>query len=69
MPILQSVVETHAYLARAEKLMTPAEREAVVDMVAANPAAGMVIPGLAGLRKLRVPLEGRGRRGGGRVVY
>jgi len=67
--ILQSVVETDTYLARAEKLMTPAEREAVVDMVARNPAAGVVIPGLVGLRKMRIPLEGRGKRGGGRVIY
>ena len=34
-----------------------------------NPLAGDVIPGTYGLRKLRIPLNGKGTRGGGRVVY
>ena len=34
-----------------------------------NPEIGTVIPGLAGARKVRIPLEGRGKSGGGRVVY
>ena len=28
-----------------------------------------MIPGLGGARKVRIPLEGRGKSGGGRVVY
>lgn len=34
-----------------------------------NPDAGDVIPGLEGARKIRIPLTGRGKRGGGRVIY
>ena len=34
-----------------------------------NPQAGEVIPGGDGLRKLRIKLPGRGKRGGGRVIY
>ena len=34
-----------------------------------NPAAGDLIPSGRGLRKLRVPLPGRGKRGGARVIY
>ena len=34
-----------------------------------NPQAGDVIPNGHGLRKLRVPLQGRGKRGGARVIY
>ena len=34
-----------------------------------NPAAGDLIPGGRGLRKLRMPLPGRGKRGGARVIY
>ena len=34
-----------------------------------NPSAGDLIPGGRGLRKLRVPLPGRGKRGGARVIY
>ena len=35
----------------------------------ANPNAGDLIPGSEGLRKLRVSLPGRGKRGGARVIY
>jgi len=66
---LLSVVETPAYLARAAKLMDEAERNAVVDMIAAAPNVGVLIRGTGGLRKMRVPLQGRGKRGGGRVIY
>jgi len=34
-----------------------------------NPAAGDVMAGTGGLRKVRVALPGRGKRGGARVVY
>lgn len=34
-----------------------------------EPLAGDPIPGGRGLRKLRVALRGRGKRGGGRVIY
>ena len=34
-----------------------------------NPAAGDLILGGRGLRKWRVPLPGRGKRGGARVIY
>lgn len=34
-----------------------------------DPEAGDVIPGGKGLRKLRRPVRGRGKRGGARVVY
>ena len=30
---------------------------------------GAVIEGLGGVRKLRIKLEGRGKSGGGRVIY
>ena len=34
-----------------------------------QPAAGDLIPGGRGLRKLRRPAKGRGKRGGARVIY
>lgn len=34
-----------------------------------NPTAGDLIPGGRGLRKLRAPLPGRGKRSGARVIY
>jgi len=32
-----------------------------------NPQAGTVIPDSKGIRKLRIPLKGKGKKGGGRV--
>ena len=66
---LISVVETETYLSRARRIMSEAEREAIVTMVAVNPMAGDLIVGSGGLRKMRIPLQGRGKRGGGRVIY
>ncbi len=63
-----TVVETTSYLASAEALMTEDERAAVVEAVARDPQAGDLMPGTGGLRKLRVALHGRGKRGGGRVI-
>jgi hypothetical protein len=63
-----SVVETATYLATAEILLTEEERAAVVDMIAQDPQAGDLMPGTGGLRKVRVALQGRGKRGGGRLI-
>lgn len=35
----------------------------------ADPVAGDLIPGAKGLRKIRRPLSGRGKRGGARIIY
>jgi len=34
-----------------------------------DPEAGALVKGTGGLRKLRIPLEGRGKSGGARVCY
>lgn len=49
--------------------MSDAEQDAVIDMIAANPGAGVIVKGTGGLRKTRIPLAGRGKRGGARVIY
>ena len=64
-----SVVETPEFLSASRKLMTDEERALLVDYLAYNPASGDLIPGTGGVRKLRWGLEGRGKRGGARVVY
>lgn len=69
MTSLLAVVETELYISQASKLMSETERAAIVDAVAAAPAMGVLIKGTGGLRKMRVPLQGRGKRGGGRVIY
>jgi len=37
--------------------------------LAHNPAASELVPGSGGVRKLRWQLDGRGKRGGARLIY
>ena len=67
--MLRTVVEAPVYLARAAKLLTGEERDSIVNLVAADPECGALIPGTGGLRKLRAGVAGRGKRGGARVIY
>lgn len=66
---MHGVIETPSYLSDADRIFTWEERAAIVDLVAADPRCGVVIPGSGGIRKLRVGFGGRGKRGGARVVY
>ena len=66
---MQTVVETSVYTKQADKLFSVSEKEAVINFLATNPLAGDLIPHTGGVRKVRVPVSGRGKRGGARVVY
>jgi hypothetical protein len=66
---MQTVIETPPYLADAVRLFSEAERATIVDIVSTDPQCGVVIVGTGGVRKLRVPASGRGKRGGARVIY
>lgn len=66
---MHTVVETPTYLATAAKAgMTEAERVAAILIIAKNPAAGAMIAGGGGARKVRVPRQGKGKSGGYRVI-
>jgi mRNA-degrading endonuclease RelE of RelBE toxin-antitoxin system len=45
------------------------EQNALFKAIAESPGTGPIIPGLPGVRKLRYAIEGRGKRGGARIVY
>lgn len=64
-----TVVETREFLSATSKLMDEEERAILIDYLAWNPNVGDRIPGTGGVRKLRWALEGRGKRGGARVIY
>jgi hypothetical protein len=66
---VQTVVETPAYLAIANKLLSEEERADIVALVAADPECGDLIRGTGGFRKVRVARKGMGKSGGARVVY
>jgi hypothetical protein len=53
----------------ASGLLSEADILELELQLAAQPEAGDVIPGSRGLRKLRRPAQGRGKRGGARVIY
>jgi hypothetical protein len=57
------------FVTAARKLMDEAERSSLVLFLAFNPESGDLISGTGGVRKLRWALEGRGKRGGARVIY
>jgi|SRR5439155_2265355 len=66
---MHTVVETDAFLAAAKAAgMSEEEREMVVSIIAADPGAGVIMPGTGGCRKLRVRKPGTGKSGGYRVV-
>ena len=66
---MHTVIETNAYVAAAKDAgMTADEMAAVVDLIAANPEAGEIMPGCGGARKLRVAKPGKGKSGGYRVI-
>ena len=64
-----TVIETPEFLAAPRKLLSATERDALIDHLARNPDDGELIQGTAGVRKLRWGVEGRGKRGGARVIY
>ena len=45
------------------------ERAELVENLAYNPTAGDLIQGTGGVRKIRWGLEGRGKRGGARLIF
>jgi hypothetical protein len=64
-----TVVEVEPFPAKAKLVWSDEERLEFITFIAHNPMAGDVIPGGGGVRKVRWRREGRGKRGGVRVVY
>lgn len=67
--IMQTVVETPEYLAKAKAAgVSDEERAAIVDTLANRPDAGDLIVGTGGARKVRFRRPGTGKSGGYRVI-
>ena len=62
-------IEHPLFTKQITELLSDDEYRDFQATLTADPKAGDVIPGLGGLRKIRVALPGRGKRGGGRVLY
>ncbi len=65
---LQAVAETQAFAEDIDAMLSDAERAAAIEAIARTPDGGDLIPETGGLRKRRIPLPGRGKRGGARVI-
>ena len=50
-------------------MFTDDDLQSVQASIMDRPPAAPTIAGTGGMRKLRVPLPGRGKRGGARVIY
>ena len=62
-------IEVTTFRRSAAKLLDDDALAALQTMLMLRPDAGDIIPGTGGLRKVRVPAKGKGKRGGGRVIY
>lgn len=51
------------------ELLTTDSYGLLLNYITSNPGAGVVIPGLGGIRKMRWALPPHGKRGGARVIY
>ena len=64
-----TVVETEAFIKKAEKLMSDDERTELINVIAQDPKKGDIIPKTGGVRKIRIAQEGKGKSGSFRVIY
>jgi hypothetical protein len=62
-------IETPIFTADVQTLLSDDDYAALQQHLVTKPDAGDVIAGTGGLRKVRWTTEGRGKRGGTRVIY
>ncbi len=64
-----TVVETPGFIRDASAALTDDERAEMILFLAATPESGDIMAETGGGRKLRWKAQGRGKRGGVRVIY
>lgn len=62
-------IELHPFAAVRDRYLEDDEFAALQRHLAEYPDSGAVIPRSGGCRKLRWGVEGRGKRGGTRIIY
>lgn len=63
------IIETPIFTKQLSSTLSDEDYRLFQATLLDRPAAGKVIPGGGGLRKIRWALEGRGKSGGVRVIY
>jgi hypothetical protein len=66
---MQTIAEMPEFSRNATNLLREDEIQALISYLAEHPAAGVLLAGTGGVRKLRWAREGRGKSGGVRVIY
>jgi hypothetical protein len=62
-------LETPVFTRQIRELVEDDQYRELQSVLVARPDAGDLIPRSGGLRKIRVAVSGRGKRGGARVIY
>lgn len=63
------LIETSTFTRQMTALLSDEDYRAFQYRLAANPGLGALIKGGGGIRKIRVAIGARGKRGGARVIY
>lgn len=63
------IIETPIFTRKVQQLLTDEEYRQLQNELVQQPDAGSVVQGSGGIRKLRWSIQGRGKRGGVRVIY
>lgn len=66
---LMIFIETSVFTKQVRQLLTDEEYRLLQSELVLRPDAGAIIQGSGGLRKVRWSAQGRGKRGGTRVIY
>ena len=62
-------IETPEFVNKFDKIASNLDMIDLQNELLANPYKGNIIQGTGGARKIRIKLKGRGKSGGGRVIY
>jgi len=62
-------IETPTFTKIITNLLTDDEYRLLQNELTQNPEAGDIIPGGGGVRKIRFVVQGKGKRGGARLIY
>jgi hypothetical protein len=66
---LVTVVELKHFSRRAARIWSHEEMDEFIAYIAENPESGDVVENTGGVRKVRWASQGRGKRGGARIIY
>ena len=66
---MHTFIETKLFTRLLQEFLSDQEYAELQRVLMQNPETGNVIPGSGGVRKLRWRAQGRGKRGGYRIIY